>query len=459
MLEALQSFITELRSRGLSVSPAEAVDAARAADAVGPEKRARFRAALSATLAKDLRARGVFDAAFEAFFVAPARAARGPRSGEAGGSGTGVSMGPGAGPGQAMRARPESEPTPGVPRQPGPLGPPRTDRASHRGVVTPPARSGQRGLRSLRPEEIRRELGKAPPREFHPKGSKSRPETGRDARPGAPSRPRLGKVLAADLVAGESRDARRRGFTEPLTMEEERRLAAEVPRIIDEIRLRRSRRRRRAARGRLFMKRVIRENLASGGVPFRIPHQLQRRKRPRVVLLIDVSWSVARAAGLFLMMALEFLKPERRASIFFFVDRPLEVTGILRKWLRGGSAAAGRSFLDVLSALPDLNPDAASDYGRAFFSLAAGPLRKLDRDTVLVVLGDGRTNVFDPLPWAFEEITGRTRRALWLVPEARARWGTGDSALPRYLPFCDVAVETTDLDGLARGVREILSSI
>ena len=83
----------------------------------------------------------------------------------------------------------------------------------------------------------------------------------------------------------------------------------------------------------------------------------------------------------------------------------------------------------------------------------------MGRDAVLVVLGDGRTNVFDPLPWAFEEIAGRARRVLWLVSEPRVRWGTGDSALGAYLPFCDVAVEARDLEGLARGVRELAASI
>ena len=101
--------------------------------------------------------------------------------------------------------------------------------------------------------------------------------------------------------------------------------------------------------------------------------------------------------------------------------------------------------------------EAPSDYGRAFYAFAAGPLRAIGRDAVLLVLGDGRSNDLDPLPWAFEEIAARARRVIWLVPEPRALWGTGDSALGRYLPFCDVAVETADLDGLAHGVRELPS--
>jgi uncharacterized protein with von Willebrand factor type A (vWA) domain len=48
---------------------------------------------------------------------------------------------------------------------------------------------------------------------------------------------------------------------------------------------------------------------------------------------------------------------------------------------------------------------------------------------------------------------------IWLNPEARALWNSGDSVMDAYLPSCDVACEIRDLDGLARGVRELLRSL
>ena len=252
------------------------------------------------------------------------------------------------------------------------------------------------------------------------------------------------------------------------------------------------------------MKRAIRENLATGGVPFTIPRSEPRRNHPRVVLVVDVSWSAARAAGLFLMLALELLRHDRRTRVHLFVDRPVDATEALRSWLRrsgagprreeagadarmadgaggaGGSVAPSRtlprarrpavgaglaspagevSFAAMLDSVRGIDPGAASDYGRTFYALGSGPLRTLGKDAVLVVLGDGRTNVYEPLPWAFEEIAERARRVIWLIPEARERWGTGDSALPQYLQFCDVAVEARDLEGLARGVRELARAL
>ena len=72
------------------------------------------------------------------------------------------------------------------------------------------------------------------------------------------------------------------------------------------------------------------------------------------------------------------------------------------------------------------------------------------------MLGDARTNRLDPQAWALEELTRRTGAVLWLMPEARERWFTGDSALADYLPHVDTVVEARDLAGLARGVGELL---
>jgi uncharacterized protein with von Willebrand factor type A (vWA) domain len=208
-----------------------------------------------------------------------------------------------------------------------------------------------------------------------------------------------------------------------------------------------------------------------------------------MVLCVDVSWSTARSAGLFLSIAGAVLGRARDTRVLAFVDRFVDATPAVRRWLAapldpadgatsageprgaGGSRAEGPrrppqpgsaivrggvSFADVLGALPDLHLGAPSDYGRAFHGLLRSPARPSGRRTVLVVLGDGRSNRLDPQPWAFEEIAGGCGAALWLVPEPAGEWGTGDSALLEYLPAVDVAVEARDLDGLARGVAELV---
>ncbi|MGH9869251.1 MAG: VWA domain-containing protein, partial [Candidatus Polarisedimenticolia bacterium] len=245
----------------------------------------------------------------------------------------------------------------------------------------------------------------------------------------------------------------------PLTRPEEEALAREVPRFVREIRLKAGRRRRRSRRGRLWPARVMRASLTTGGVPFDLPMRAPRPRRPRVVVMVDVSWSVLRASSLFLSMSKGFLARGARASVWLFVDRCVDATARLAGWkdhTPGGWAA-------FLEGLPDLDPRAASDYGRAFHqafgAMGSRGVRALRRDTILVVLGDARSNQRDPLAWVFEDMAARCRRVIWLDPEPAELWGTGDSALAAYLPACDVVCEARDLEGIARGVAEIARAL
>ena len=73
MIEGIQRFVGELRRAGVSVSPAESIDAARAVERLGIADRRRFRQALECTLVKRAGERGTFDRLFERFFAPPVR--------------------------------------------------------------------------------------------------------------------------------------------------------------------------------------------------------------------------------------------------------------------------------------------------------------------------------------------------------------------------------------------------
>ena len=71
---------------------------------------------------------------------------------------------------------------------------------------------------------------------------------------------------------------------------------------------------------------------------------------------------------------------------------------------------------------------------------------------------DGRRAGTAPLPRAdvLRALRDRVQRLVWLVPEPRARWDTGDSVLGLYAPSCDAVVECVNLAELVRGLRRAL---
>jgi hypothetical protein len=46
------------------------------------------------------------------------------------------------------------------------------------------------------------------------------------------------------------------------------------------------------------------------------------------------------------------------------------------------------------------------------------------------------------------EIQQKAKQLIWLNPENRMTWGVGDSEMPRYLPYCDVAEECRSINQL-----------
>lgn len=423
MIAGLSRFVAELRREGIVVSPAEWLDALRAVRLTGIEDRDRFRAALRATLLKRARQNETFERLFNEFFAPPKRSGTRKKRSQQGSAGAG--------------------------RRPG-------DRPM-----------AERGRREREGDALRGLV--------------------RSARDGAVGRTgRLRRILlderaesrAAETGEAPRGDPRRRDLRARLSFDDEREIAEAVPRVVERIRLRSGRRWRSASRGPLYLRRVFRENLAHGGVPFVLPRRRLRPRRPRVVLLVDVSWSCSRAAALFLWMACGFLRFGRETRIVLFVDRPVDASRQVERWLgrtaaagpdagarrprRGraqpgsGIAPRGRPFADLLEALPGLNLGAPSDYGRVFHQLSRETSRWCGRDTLLVILGDGRNNRLASLDWALGEVAERCAATLWLVPESLREWGSGDSALADYLPHVDVAVEARDLDGLGRGVSELM---
>jgi uncharacterized protein len=209
-------------------------------------------------------------------------------------------------------------------------------------------------------------------------------------------------------------------------------------------------RRRLGRAGRLDVRRTVRASLGSGGVPLVTRHRPRRAHKPELVVLCDVSGSVAGFAHFTLMLTAALREQFTRVRAFAFVDTCDEVTRLF---------APGADLADSVSRLSKEADlvwyDGHSDYGHAFevftdrWPDAVGP------KTSLLVLGDGRTNYRDPGLPLLEALVDRSRHAYWLNPEPRRQWGSGDSAATRYGEVIEM-VECRTVAQLARFVTRLL---
>lgn len=205
-------------------------------------------------------------------------------------------------------------------------------------------------------------------------------------------------------------------------------------------------RRRRAAHGRIDPHRVLRRALRTGGVPFVLPRRRRRKDKPKLLVLCDISDSVRRVAT----FLLEFVHVTHDlfdgTRSFVFVSDVGETTELFSREPIG--VALARAYGGTVVPV-----SGNSSYGRVFRTFAERHLPSLDRRTTVVILGDGRTNYTDDGADALAEIRDRAGAVVWLCPEPRALWGTGDSAMLRYAPIASDALSVAnaqELEGAAR---------
>ena len=261
---------------------------------------------------------------------------------------------------------------------------------------------------------------------------------GRETSPGAEAR------HAGEVSRHESRAARARRLLALPFREFTSRDVEEARELVRELgarlRGRLARRERQARRGRVDFRRTIRHSMSSGGVPVRPRFRARRPGRPDLVALCDLSGSVAAASELLLGLIAPAADHFRRVHLFAYVDRLCPVS------IEHGHVAPGGPL--------DLH--ARSDFGRVLVELWERQRARLTRSTLLLVLGDARNNRLPPRADLLRAIADRVQRIVWLVPEPRARWDTGDSVLGMYAPACEAVVECVDLGAMVRVVRETL---
>ncbi|MFJ7065862.1 VWA domain-containing protein [Streptomyces sp. NPDC101115] len=193
-------------------------------------------------------------------------------------------------------------------------------------------------------------------------------------------------------------------------------------------------RRRRAARGRIDLRRTLRRSLSTGGVPVRPVLRRRRPGRPELVLLCDVSGSVAGFAH-FTMLLVQALHDQfSRVRVFAFVNRVDEVTDLVARGRADPAGLGGR----ILAEATLTGWHGQSDYGTALGEFTERYLDVLGPRTVVFVLGDARTNRSDPNLAALELVADRARRVYWLNPEQPALWSTGDSVAHAYAELVEM---------------------
>lgn len=215
------------------------------------------------------------------------------------------------------------------------------------------------------------------------------------------------------------------------------------------------RREQHAAQGRrLDLRDTIRRSVASGGTPLRLAWRRPRRVRPRLVLLIDVSRSMAPYAFFYLRLARALAAELNDVRSYIFHTRITAVTQALQDpdpWRAqerlhllaqgwGGGTRIGES-------LQQFNREHAP--------------RAVHSRTAVLVLSDGYdTGEPEMLSQALAQLRRRARRIVWLNPLlGRPGYAPVSQGMQAARPHLDLLAPGADLQGMAAVLPQLLQAL
>jgi len=211
-----------------------------------------------------------------------------------------------------------------------------------------------------------------------------------------------------------------------------------------------ARKRRHGRKGPLDFRNTVRHSLSYGGVPAEPKFRYPRPAKPEIMVIADISGSVAAFARFTLQLVYAISSQFSRVRAFVFIDGIDEVT----RYFEG--------IEDITEAVHRVNTEADviwvdghSDYGHAFETFWDRWGKEISPKTSVILLGDARNNYHASQAWVLAEMQKKARHLYWLNPEPRSYWDTGDSIVSQYAVHCDGAYECRNLKQLEKFVEQL----
>src|SRR3954470_11175463 len=211
-----------------------------------------------------------------------------------------------------------------------------------------------------------------------------------------------------------------------------------------------ARKRRHGRKGPLDFRNTVRHSLSYGGVPAEPKFKYPRPAKPELIVVADISGSVAAFARFTLMLVYAIQNQFSKVRSFVFIDGLDEVTDYFR------------ATEDITEAIHRVNTEADvvwvdghSDYGHAFEVFWERYGKDVGPKTTVLLLGDARNNYHASQAWVVKEIRQRARHVYWLNPEPKSYWNTGDSIVGDYGTHTDGVYECRNLRQLEGFVEKL----
>jgi len=255
--------------------------------------------------------------------------------------------------------------------------------------------------------------------------------------------PEAGEESAIRIVASAVEVLREKSFAD-LTEEERRRVARMIHDLTVRSPVERTRRTRPSSKGRTFdVRRTLRRSLRTQGEPFDRSYRTRRSRTRPLVLILDISGSMAPYARALLQFGFAAMASGRRVEVFCFGTRLTRVTRVLR------TKDPDRAMHEVGALVADW--EGGTRIGESLKALLDGwSQRAALRGAVVVLCSDGLERG-DPalLRAQMARLRRLAHRVVWANPlKGSPRYEPLARGMAAALPSVDVFLSGHNLESL-----------
>ena len=209
-----------------------------------------------------------------------------------------------------------------------------------------------------------------------------------------------------------------------------------------------SRRKKNFKKGKLDIRKTIRDNWVNQGILFNLSWAYKKIDRPKIFVICDVSGSVGAYARFMLMFLFSLTEVVSKLRAFVFSSNLGEVTEDFKD-----------SQLDeAIEKALQKHGGGSTDYGQALTEFVSLCLDDIDKKTTVVILGDARNNFGPDKANLLKSINERSKQVFWLNPEGKYRWDTGDSVMTTYSAYCTKVFQCGNIEQLERVISTLLKT-
>lgn len=193
-------------------------------------------------------------------------------------------------------------------------------------------------------------------------------------------------------------------------------------------------------RRKLMIQNTIKSACKTGGKPLHLEYEKKKRSKANLLLLLDMSDSCSASSSVMLTLAHSFREVFGGGTqAYAFVNRLYDISDLMEE------NRIETVVENVFKRIPTAR--AYTDYHRPLRMLWEENQSKINKDTIVIVVGDARNNRLDPGEEFYRAISRRVNKMVFLNTDPKSTWDTGDSIMGVYAQYSK-AFEITTLGQL-----------